>query len=73
MVFRGYETLYHFAHLLQLNGKNIGSSLSDKRFKVFTDFDIQPVLNPQSTTLDYFENKKIYFIKKVNGVETAVY
>lgn len=73
MFFRGYETLFHFAHLLQLNGKNFGSSLSDKRFKVFTDFDIQPVLDPKTTTLDFFENKRIYFIKKVNGVVTAVY
>jgi ABC-type branched-subunit amino acid transport system substrate-binding protein len=73
MLYRGFETLYHFAHLLQLNGKNIGSSLSDKRFRVFTDFDIQPVINPKNTTLDYFENKKIYFIKQVNGAEIAVY
>jgi len=73
MFFRGYETVYHFAHLLLLNGRNIGSSLSDKRYKIFTDFDIQPVLNPKTNTLDYFENKKIYFIKKVNGAEIAVY
>ncbi|HUQ65604.1 MAG TPA: hypothetical protein VM101_05595 [Flavitalea sp.] len=73
MFFRGYETVYHFAHLLSLNGRNIGSSLSDKRYKIFTDYDIQPVLNPKTNTLDYFENKKIYFIKKVNGAEIAVY
>jgi hypothetical protein len=73
MFFRGFETVYHFAHLLQLSGRNIGSSLSDKRFKIFTDFDVQPVLNPKTNTLDYFENKKIYFIKKVNGAEIAVY
>jgi hypothetical protein len=73
MFFRGFETVYHFAHLLQLSGRNIGSSLSDKRFKIFTDFDVQPVLNPKTNTLDNFENKKIYFIKKVNGAEIAVY
>lgn len=73
MFFRGYETVYHFAHLLQLNGRNIGSSLSDKRFKIFTDYDVQPFVNSRTNTLDYFENKKIYFIKKVNGAEIAVY
>jgi ABC-type branched-subunit amino acid transport system substrate-binding protein len=73
MYYRGFETLYHFAHLLQLHGKNLGSSLSDKRSKIFTNFDIQPVINPKTNTLDYFENKKIYFIKKVNGAEIAVY
>lgn len=73
MVFRGYETLYHFAHLLNINGKNLGSGLSDKRYTVFSQFDVQPVINPKTNTLDYFENKKIYFIKKINGVVTAVF
>ncbi len=73
MVYRGYETLYHFAHLLILNGRNLGSGLSDKRFKLINDFDIQPVLDSKNNTLDYFENKKIYFVKKVNGNVTMVY
>lgn len=71
--FLGFETVYHFAHLLMVNGKNLGSSLSDKRYRVFTEFDIQPVINPKTNTLDYFENKKLYFVKKVNGAEIAVY
>lgn len=73
MFFMGFETVYHFSHLLRLNGRNIGSSLTDKRYKIFNDFDIQPVINPKTTTLDYFENKKLYFVKKVNGAEIAVY
>jgi len=73
MVYRGYETLYHFGHLLTIHGTNTGSSLSDKRFRAFTDFDIQPVLDKKTMTLDYFENRKIYFVKKVGGVVKAVY
>jgi hypothetical protein len=73
MVFRGYETLYHFGHLLSIHNGNTGSSLSDKRFRAFTDFDIQPVLDKSTMTLDYFENRKIYFVKKVAGVVKAVY
>jgi len=73
MVFRGYETLYHFAHLLVLNDKNLGSSLSDKRYKVFNDFDIQPVLDPKTNTFDYYENRKIYLVKKVDGNVVNVY
>ena len=72
MVYRGYETLYHFTHLLIKHGKNLGSSLSDKNFNLFTEYDIKPVLNPKTMTLDYFENKKIYFVKKVAGVVTEV-
>lgn len=74
MVFRGYETLYHFGHLLKLYGHNLGSSLSDKKYMLFGgEFDIQPVINRATMTLDYFENKKLYFVKKVDGVVKTVY
>jgi hypothetical protein len=73
MVFRGYETTWHFAKLLLQYGRHLSGSIGEKKFKVFDDFDIQPVfLNKQNMTLDYFENKKLYFIKKVGGNVTAV-
>jgi hypothetical protein len=73
MVFRGFETIYHFTHLLMLHQNNLSSSLADKRYKVFTDFDIQPVISKRNMTLDYFENKKVYFVKKVDGIVKAIY
>lgn len=73
MLFRGYETLYHFAHLLVTHGTNLGSSLGDKKNSLFNELDIQPVLDKTTMTLDYFENKKLYFVKKVDGVVKAVY
>lgn len=73
MVFRGYETTYRFARLLLLHGKNLNGSIGEKKYKVFNDFNIEPVfLNKQTMTLDYFENKKLYFIRKVDGNVTAV-
>jgi hypothetical protein len=73
MVFRGYETVWKYANLLLLYGRDLASNLGNKQYKMFTDFDIQPVLNSQSMTLDYFENKKLYFLKWQNGVIKAVY
>jgi hypothetical protein len=74
MVFRGYETFMHFGLLLNTYGKNIDSNIGDKKFKVFTDFDIQPtILNMQTQQLEYFENHKLYFVKKTAGVVKAVY
>lgn len=73
MVYRGYETTYHFGSLLTQYGKNISSSLGDKKYKLFTQFDIQPVIDKKTMTLDYFENKKLYFIKRVDGLVKAVY
>ena len=73
MVFRGYETVYRFAHLLVLHGNNLSGSIGEKKFKVFNDFEILPVfLNKQTMTLDYFENKKLYFIKNLDGTAMLV-
>jgi hypothetical protein len=72
MVFRGYEVTWKYAKLLLQYGKDFGANISNKSYKVFTDFDIQPVLN-DDMSLDYFENKKVYFIKWENGVIKAVY
>ena len=73
MVFRGYEVTWKYARLLMQYGKDIASNLGNKQIKVFTDFDIQPVLNKQNMTLDYFENKKLYFLKCQDGIIKGVY
>ncbi|HUR67592.1 MAG TPA: hypothetical protein VMZ03_14660 [Chitinophagaceae bacterium] len=73
MVFRGYEVTWKYAKLLVQFGKDIDSNIGNKQFKVFTDYDIQPVLNKPSMTLDYFENKKLYFLKWQDGVLKAIY
>ncbi|MBS1564945.1 MAG: hypothetical protein JST39_11190 [Bacteroidetes bacterium] len=73
MVFRGYECMYRFGKLLIEKDSNLVSSIGEKKFKVFTDFDIQPVLNRQTLSLEYFENKKLYYIKKADGVIKQVY
>ena len=68
MVFRGYEVTWKYAKLLLKYGKDLSSNLGNKQEKVFTDFDIQPVLNKKTMSLDYFENKKLYFIKWQDGI-----
>lgn len=73
MVFRGYECLYRFGKLLAEKGSNLNSSIGEKKYKVFTDWDIQPVLDRQTMTLDHFENKKLYFVKKTDGVIKQVF
>jgi hypothetical protein len=73
MVYRGYETMYRFSKLLLQYGPTLSTSLSDKKFNVITEFDIQPVYtNRQNMTLDYYENKKLYFVRKLNGVIAGI-
>ncbi|MCX6205587.1 MAG: hypothetical protein NTZ19_04960 [Bacteroidetes bacterium] len=67
-VFKGYESVYHFTKLAIKHQANLIHNLSDKSFKLFNDFDIQPVkLKKESLQPDYLENRKLYFIKKVDG------
>ncbi|TDO28489.1 hypothetical protein [Sediminibacterium goheungense] len=69
MVFKGFEAMYHFTKLLiKYEGKLIANS-NDKSYKLFNDFDIQPVKPYSSDTkaVDYLENKKLYYIRKIDG------
>lgn len=73
MVFRGYEVTWKYARLLLQYGKDIASNLGNKQTKIFTDFNIQPVLSKQNMTLDYFENKKLYFLRWQDGIIKGIY
>lgn len=73
MVYLGIEAFYHFAGLLADAGENISSSIGEGKNYLFSDFDIQPVLNPQTLQIDYYENKKIYFIQRIDGKLTGVF
>lgn len=67
MLLKGFECMYRFGKLVATAVKQ-GESLNiaDSRFKVFNDFDIQPVEHKKNK-VDYFENKKIYFVQQQNG------
>jgi len=72
MVFRGYEVTWKFTQLLFQYGKDISSNLANSKNNVFIDYNLQPEINRQTTRLDYFENKKLYFIKWQDGIIKSV-
>jgi hypothetical protein len=68
MVYKGYETMYHFTKLLLSNPDNFINKLSDSSYKFSNDYEFIPVrLSQTSFVPDYLENKKIYFIKVISG------
>ncbi len=67
MVHKGFESLYHFGKLLIQYKNDLIYHLSDKSFKLFNEFDFQPVRSKTNGSTDYLENKKIYFVRKLNG------
>ncbi|MGE5107337.1 MAG: hypothetical protein ACM3H8_07320, partial [Sphingobacteriales bacterium] len=73
MVFKGFECTYYFLSLLLKDKNNFINNLNDKTLRIFTDYDFKPVRNnPNSVSPDYFENKRVYILKKINGVTTKV-
>ena len=74
MFFRGYETMLRFGLLLLDTRKDVASNLSRKGNVVLTPMDIQPVFKDRAAmTLDYFENKYLYFIKVIGGTKNVLY
>lgn len=69
MVYRGYELVWTFANLLNKYGKTeLLKNLSDKRFKLMSDFDFKPVnFSKFNTSPDYYENRKVYLLRRENG------
>ncbi len=73
MVFKGYETMNHFTRLYLQNGNRFTTNLSSKDFKFFNEYDFQPVrAKKESTSTDYLENKKLYYVKKLDGVIKSI-
>lgn len=68
MVWKGFESMYRFTRLLLKYGNHFNSHLSDKEYRLFNDFDIQPVsTHIEMPSTDYLENKKLYLIRKQDG------
>lgn len=68
MVFKGFEQVYHFTHLLAKHKDSLFSHLSDTAFTIANDYNFQPVrLTKSSYAPDFLENKKLYFIKMQGG------
>jgi len=60
--------------LLLDTDKDVASNLSRKASPVFTQFDIQPVFKDEAKmSLDYFENKHLYFVKIFGTVKNILY
>lgn len=68
MVFKGYESMYHFSKLLLTYSNAFINNASDTAYKVSADYDFKPIRLSQTSFIpDYLENKKLYYIKIING------
>jgi hypothetical protein len=66
MVYRGYESLYWLAHLLDQYGTIFNESLKDVSAAPFTRYEIKPAYSKDDDFL-YLENKQLYMLHYQNG------
>jgi hypothetical protein len=68
MVLRGYEATWRFTKLLLRYKKEVNLHLGSKEFALFRETDIQPTLfAAQPGVIQYYENKKLYYLKWQDG------
>lgn len=74
MVFKGFEITYRYVKTLYEHPHDFLSHVNDSKYKMFNNFNFQPVSSKENPLqVDYLENKKIYFIKKTDGLIKGVY
>ena len=68
MAYKGYESVYIFARLVTRYPDDFMSHLNEYSYKVFNDYNFKAVyVNKKKKIPDYFENKRLYFMKMYNG------
>ena len=67
VAYRGYELSTHFINLLLKYDRTVMQNLNDRSFRSFTEFDFKPIFNSTTGKPDYFENKRIYILKRSSG------
>jgi hypothetical protein len=74
MAYRGYELIWNFANLIKKYGKAaLLNNLSDKSYKIMSDFDFKPVNWSKANTFpDYYENKKVLILKRQGGTVSRI-
>jgi hypothetical protein len=65
---RGYEITRRYIEVLAHYPNTFIDHINDEKYKLFSNFNFQPVGSKSSQMANYHENQKIYFIKKTDGV-----
>jgi len=76
MAVRGFEITYRYAKTLNSwpSPTAFAQHMSDPSFKVFCEFYFEAVTEKNAPAqVNYYENKKLYFIKKTDGVMQGIY
>lgn len=74
MVFKGFEITYRYLKTYYYHPADFMQYINDSSRRIFADFKFEPIQSKDtSATINYWENKKIYFVKKTDGAIKGVY
>lgn len=66
--YRGFELTYLFANLLNAHGQDFMKEMDEEKYRVLTDFNFKPIhWSKNTSTTDYYENKRVYILRQLNG------
>lgn len=68
VAYKGYELSWHFINLLLKYDHELMQHINERTFRLFTEYDFKPILNNTNGRPDYFENKRIYILKRSNNL-----
>ena len=73
MAYKGFEIIYLFSRAIAEEATDISNTINSFN-KIFTSFRILPVQSKErKKVVNYYENKNLYFIKKVNGMSSLAW
>lgn len=72
-VYRGFESIYYYSKLLQADSGSVNELQVTQPQTPIGQYMIVPVTNKKTGQIDYYENKKLYFIRKQDGIVKAVF
>lgn len=65
LVYKGYDAVFVFTRLLTRYPFEYMSHINDYTIKVYCEYNFKPVSTSGAT--DYYENKRLYLVKALNG------
>jgi len=68
VAYKGYELSWLFINLLLKYDQELIQHVNERTFRSFTEYDFKPILNNTNGRPDYFENKRIYILKRSNNL-----
>jgi hypothetical protein len=68
VAYKGFELSWHFINLLLKYDQELMQHINERTFRLFTEYDFKPILNNTNGRPDYFENKRIYILKRSNNL-----